>query len=110
MALANGHDSHTHIVPIRVYLLVYAALLVLLVLTVGAAYLPGRHTLLNNVIALTIAIAKAVLVVLYFMHVRYSTRLTWLWASAGFFWLLIMFILTLGDYFTRHWVPAIGWE
>ncbi len=108
--MANGHESHTHIVPIPVYLRVYVALLVLLVLTVGAAYLPGHHTLLNNVIALTIAIVKAVLVVLYFMHVRYSTRLTWLWASAGFFWLVIMFILTLGDYFTRHWVPAIGWE
>lgn len=108
--MANGHDSHTHIVPIRVYLLVYIALLILLVLTVGAAYLPGHHTLLNNIIALTIAVVKAVLVVLYFMHVRYSTRLTWLWASAGFFWLVIMFILTLGDYFTRPWVPAVGWE
>ncbi|MGC8785371.1 MAG: cytochrome C oxidase subunit IV family protein [Armatimonadota bacterium] len=106
----NGHNTHTHIVPIKVYLLVYAALLVLLVATVGAAYLPGHHTLLNNVIALTIAVVKAVLVMLYFMHVRYSTRLTWLWASAGFFWLVIMFILTLGDYFTRHWVPVSGWE
>jgi cytochrome c oxidase subunit 4 len=89
---------------------VYVALLVLLVATVGAASLPGHHTLLNNVIALTIAVVKAVLVMLYFMHVRYSTRLTWLWAAAGFFWLVIMFILTLGDYFTRHWVPVIGWE
>lgn len=106
----NGHDTHSHIVPIKVYLLVYVALLVLLVATVGAAHLPGHHTLLNNVIALTIAVVKAVLVMLYFMHVRYSTRLTWLWASAGFFWLVIMFILTLGDYFTRHWVPVQGWE
>lgn len=106
----NGHDAHVHIVPIKVYLLVYVALLVLLVATVGAAYLPGHHTLLNNIIALTIAVVKAVLVMLYFMHVRYSTRLTWLWASAGFFWLVIMFILTLGDYFTRHWVPVQGWE
>lgn len=108
--MTNGHDTHSHIVPIKVYLLVYVALLVLLVATVGAAYLPGHHTLLNNVIALTIAVVKAVLVILYFMHVRYSTRLTWLWASAGFFWLVIMFILTLGDYFTRHWVPVLGWE
>lgn len=108
--MTNGHDTHSHIVPVKVYLLVYVALLVLLVATVGAAYLPGHHTLLNNVIALTIAVVKAVLVMLYFMHVRYSTRLTWLWASAGFFWLVIMFILTLGDYFTRHWVPVLGWE
>lgn len=108
---SNGSGGgHVHIVPIRVYLLVYAALLVLLVLTVGAAYLPGQHTLLNNIIALTIAIVKAVLVVLYFMHVRYGTRLTWVWAAAGFFWLLILFILTLGDYFTRHWFPMPGWE
>ncbi len=108
--MTNGHDTHSHIVPVKVYLLVYVTLLVLLVATVGAAYLPGHHTLLNNVIALTIAVVKAVLVMLYFMHVRYSTRLTWLWASAGFFWLVIMFILTLGDYFTRHWVPVLGWE
>lgn len=108
--MTNGHDTHSHIVPIKVYLLVYVTLLVLLVATVGAAHLPGHHTLLNNVIALTIAVVKAVLVMLYFMHVRYSTRLTWLWASAGFFWLVIMFILTLGDYFTRHWVPVLGWE
>jgi len=108
--MANEHDSHIHIVPIKVYLIVYVALLVLLLATVGAAYLPGQHTLLNNIIALTIAIVKAVLVVLYFMHVRYGTRLTWVWASAGFLWLVILFILTLGDYFTRHWIPMRGWE
>lgn len=106
----SPHSAHIHIVPVRVYLKVYVALLVLLVLTVGAAYLPGHHTLLNNIIALTIAVVKAVLVVLYFMHVRYGTRLTWVWASAGFFWLVIMFVLILGDYFTRHWIPMWGWE
>ena len=108
--MENGQHSAVHIVPIRVYLLVYVALLVLLVLTVGAAYLPGQHSLLNNIIALTIAVVKAVLVVLYFMHVRYGTRLTWLWAAAGFFWLVILFILTLGDYFTRPWLAVEGWE
>lgn len=106
----SPHTAHIHIVPVRVYLIVYVALLVLLVLTVGAAYLPGHHTLLNNIIALTIAVVKAVLVVLYFMHVRYGTRLTWVWASAGFFWLVIMFVLILGDYFTRSWIPMWGWE
>lgn len=107
--MQNEPHSHTHVLPLPVYLKVYLALLVLLVLTVGAAYLPGHHTLLNNIIALSIAVVKAVLVILYFMHVRFSTRLTWLWASAGFFWLVIMFILTLGDYFTRHWEPVVGW-
>ena len=58
----------------------------------------------NVVAALTIAVSKMLLVILFFMHVRYSTRLTWLFVAAGFIWLLIMIELTLGDYLTRGWV------
>ena len=58
----------------------------------------------NIVAALTIAVSKMLLVILFFMHVRYSTRLTWLFVAAGFIWLLIMIELTLGDYLTRGWV------
>lgn len=88
-----------HIVSLRVYYRVGAALFILFLLTVSAAYLDLGP--FNVVVALTIAVIKATLVVLYFMHVRYSTRLTWVFVSAGFFWLLILFILTMSDYVTR---------
>jgi cytochrome c oxidase subunit 4 len=86
----------------RVYYLVYAALMILLVVTVAVAELElGRWGLL---IALLIAMVKAVLVVLYFMHVYYSSRLTWLFAAAGFVWLGILLALTMSDYLSRGWV------
>jgi cytochrome c oxidase subunit 4 len=56
----------------------------------------------NIVAALTIAVTKMLLVILFFMHVRYSPRRTWIFVAAGFIWLLIMIDLTLGDYLTRH--------
>jgi cytochrome c oxidase subunit 4 len=55
---------------------------------------------------LAIACTKALLVVLYFMHVRWSTRLTWVVAASGFFWLLILFGLTMADYVSRGWVAG----
>lgn len=60
----------------------------------------------NAVVALTIAVIKGLLVVLYFMHVRYSSRLTMVFVAAGFVWLIIMVALTLSDYLTRQWIPA----
>jgi cytochrome c oxidase subunit 4 len=89
------------------YYRLFAALLVLTGLTVGVAYLDLG--LLNTVIALTIATAKALLVVLFFMHVRYSHRLTWVFIGAGVFWLLLLLVLTLSDYLTRGWLPVMGW-
>ena len=59
---------------------------------------------LNTVAALAIAVFKAVLVVLFFMHAKYSTRLTWVVATAGVFWLGILLALTIGDYLTRGWI------
>jgi cytochrome c oxidase subunit IV len=90
------------IIPPRTYFIVYLALLVLLVLTVAVAYvhLDGWSV----VLALTIAIIKALLVILYFMHVRYSDWLTWLFAGAGFLWLGILLVLTISDYLSRGWV------
>ena len=55
---------------------------------------------------LTIAIVKALFVVLYFMHVRWSSRLTWVVAASGFFWLLIMFTFTMTDYLSRGWLEG----
>jgi cytochrome c oxidase subunit 4 len=56
-------------------------------------------------VAITIAITKALLVMLYFMHVRYSGRLIWIFAGAGVFWFLILIVLTLADYLSRGWLP-----
>jgi cytochrome c oxidase subunit 4 len=93
-----------HIAPKRLYYTVFGVLLVGTLLTVlAAAFDLGP---LNNVVMLTIAVAKASLVVLYFMHVRWSSHLTWVVVMAGFFWLLIMFTLTMSDYVSRGWVAG----
>ena len=96
-----------HIVPVRVYLTIFLVLLVGTTLTVLAAFhdftyhIGSREINLNTIIAMTIAITKATFVVLYFMHVRYHSKLVWIFAGAGFLWLLILFTLTLADYTTR---------
>ncbi|MEP0823505.1 MAG: cytochrome C oxidase subunit IV family protein [Ignavibacterium sp.] len=88
-----------HHVSRRVYFAVGFALLVLFLLTVGVAYIDLGP--FNVVVAMAIATFKAILVVLYFMHVRYSSRVTWVFVSASFFWLVILLVLTLSDYATR---------
>ena len=95
-----------HIVQPRVYLVIFLALMLGTGLTVLAAFqdFPGP---LNVVVALTIAVVKAALVILYFMHVRYSPRLIWLVIGAALFWLAIMFALTISDYWTRTWLPPL---
>jgi len=88
-----------HIIPIRIYVLIFAVLLVLTAVTTAVAYIDLGP--LNVVVMLGIAFFKASLVILYFMHVRFTNRLTQLAAASGFAWLLIMFALTLSDYLTR---------
>jgi len=94
----------SHVLPKRMYYAIFAILLVCTALTVGVAFVDLGP--FNIVAALTIACFKAVLVVLFFMHVRWSTRLTWVVAASGFFWLLILFGLTMTDYLSRGWVPG----
>ncbi len=91
--------STEHIVPIRIYLLIFTALVVLTAVTVTVAFVDLGP--MNVVVMLGIAAVKATLVVLYFMHVRFTNRLTQLAAASGFVWLLIMFGLTMSDYLTR---------
>lgn len=97
-------DNHTQSQSERhptigVYLAVFAALLVLLIATVFAAKVDvGRW---NFPVAAAIASVKAALILLFFMHVRYSRALIWLFSIAGFFWLAILFTLTMSDYMTR---------
>jgi len=98
--------SSIHVVPLRVYLLVFASLLVLTATTVAVAFVDLGT--LNNVVAMAIAAVKAMLVVLFFMHVRYSTRLTGLVIGSGLFALAIMIGLTLIDYATRGWLGVSG--
>jgi len=95
-----------HIVYPRVYITIFLVLMAGTGLTVMAAFrdFPGP---LNAVVALTIAVIKATFVVLYFMHVRYSSRLIWLVIAAALFWLAIMFALTISDYSTRSWLPVM---
>ena len=96
----------SHVTPLKTYLAVFVALLVLLALTVAASYLSlGRF---NVVIALVIATAKTFLVMLFFMHVRYSGRLIWVYVGVGFFWLAILLALTMSDFLTRWWPPFLG--
>lgn len=84
------------------YLLIYMALLGLLAATVAVAYLDLGW--LNTALALGIAVVKALLIMLFFMHLRHSSRITWVVAGAGFFWLAILLLLSLGDFLTRIWV------
>ena len=89
-----------HVIPQKVYYLIFVTLIYLTLITVDVAFY--NFGWLNIYIAMTIATCKALIVVLYFMHVRYSPRLTWVFAGAGVIWLLIMFTLTISDYLTRY--------
>ena len=90
-----------HILPKRVYYTIFGILMLCTYATVQIAFFDLGA--LNAIAALTIAVFKAVLVVLFFMHVRYSTRLTWAVVVGGVFWLAILLALTLSDYLTRSW-------
>lgn len=95
-----------HIVSPRIYFVIFGALIVLTGLTYWVATVNLGP--LNTIVALTVAVSKALLVVLYFMHVRYSSRLTKVVVISGFFWLAILVTLTLSDYFTRPGTSGFG--
>jgi len=90
-----------HIVSRTVYFVIFGALIFMTIVTYLAARVDFGNEAVNTIVALTIAVIKATLVILYFMHVRYSPRLTWVVVTSGFFWLAIMITLTLSDYLTR---------
>jgi cytochrome c oxidase subunit 4 len=93
-----------HISPKSVYYTIFIALMVLTAITVGVAFVPLGA--LNFPVAISIAITKATLVVLYFMHVKYSSRLTKMIVGMALFFLLTMFGLTLTDYLSRGWFTS----
>ena len=100
-------EGNGHVVPLRTYLIVWATLMALMIITalLSTVDLGGAST----PIALGIAAIKAILVVLFFMHVKYArNKMVWVFAAAGFFWLAILFVLSLSDYLTRAWSGIPG--
>src|SRR5215475_5013048 len=104
---SQGHPEN----PIKYYIGVFALLMVMTGLTVFVAQfnLEKHWGPLNAIVALTIAVIKATAVVLIFMHVRWSSRLTQVIVVSAVFWLLIMLSFTVSDYFTRGgWPTGLG--
>ncbi len=95
--------SSEHVVSVRTYLVIFALLMALTALTTAVAFVDLG--VMNVVIMLLIAFTKATIVVLYFMHVRFSPPLTMIAAGAGFAWLTILIGLTLSDVLTRNILP-----
>jgi cytochrome c oxidase subunit 4 len=100
----HSHEGEHHIVSIPLYLTIFGVLVVGTILTVLVALMDLDHLFFpgaNTLVALLIAFVKMTCVVLWFMHVKYSSRLIWLTVLSGFFWLAIMFAFTMQDYLTR---------
>lgn len=94
-------ETQHHITPPIIYVAIFGCLLVFTALTVGASYI--EMGLWNPVVALAIGVVKATLVVLFFMGVKYSTKLTKLTVGAGLFTFLALVSMTLSDYISRAW-------
>jgi cytochrome c oxidase subunit IV len=93
-----------HISPLRTYIAIFMALMVFTAITVAVAFI--NLGALNFPVAITIAIFKATLVVLFFMHVKFSSQLAKLFIASGLFFLIVLFALTLSDYLSRGWPVA----
>jgi cytochrome c oxidase subunit 4 len=99
-------EQHGHIVPVRVYILVFLTLIVMTWVTAFVSTVDlGR---LNVFVALSIAIFKASLVILFFMHVKYGTRLTKMIVLAGLYWLILLLFIVMMDLWTRTWMGVPG--
>ena len=96
--------SEHHVVPLKTYFVVFASLMVFTAITVAIAFFDLGP--LNNVVMLGIAVFKATLVIMYFMHVKYGTRLIPVVIGSGVFFLAILFAITMSDYMSRGWLDA----
>ena len=92
------------VTPVRTYILIWLALSILTVVTFEVSKVDMHEW--NIVVALAIAAFKMMLVIWFFMHVKTDNPLTKLFVFAGFFWIAILLSLTLGDYFSRTWMPG----
>jgi cytochrome c oxidase subunit 4 len=104
--IQNGHGDREHgdpdhIVSPKIYVVIFLTLLFFTALTIGASYLEMGP--FNPIVAIAIAVTKATLVVLFFMHVKYSSRVTKLAVGAGVFTFLVLVGMTLSDYISRAW-------
>jgi cytochrome c oxidase subunit IV len=100
--MTGGHIEHVeHHLPKNLYFMIFGALMVLTAITVGLAYVNLGQ--LNIVVALTVAIVKASLVVMFFMHLKYESPLTKVVLGAGVFWLVLLLGIIM-DYVTRSWM------
>ena len=103
---AHAHHAdlgHEHVTPLSVYFGIFGGLMALTAVTVAVAWVNLGS--LNILVALGVAVFKASLVVLYFMHLKYSSKLTWVVVGAGLFWLMILLSILMADYLTRGWLP-----
>ncbi|MCU1330917.1 MAG: cytochrome oxidase subunit [Bryobacterales bacterium] len=102
----QAHTEEHHIVPKRVYALVFVTLIILTWVTAWVSTVDlGR---MNIYVALSIAVFKATLVVLFFMHVKYGSRLTKLIVCSGILWLMLLLFITMSDIWTRGWIGVPG--
>ncbi len=108
-AQAAHGDGHSHVHPIRMYVFAAAALTVLMGATIAASYVNFGNVWVNNLIAIGIALTKTAIVVLWFMHVKFSTPLTKLFAALGFIWATLLGVI-LVDYFFRGYEPVPSWS
>ncbi len=99
-------SAQVHVLPIRTCFAVYVMLIAFTAVTVGAAFLDLKF--LSTPVALSIASVKALLVMLYFMELRHSPKLTWIIIGNGIFWLLVMIMLTMSDFISRGWLGFPG--
>ncbi len=93
-----------HVSPKSTYYGIFAVLMVLTGITVAVAFI--NLGVLNFTVAISIALVKATLVILFFMHVKYSSRLTKLILVTGFFFLAVLFVMTMTDYLSRGWLTG----
>jgi cytochrome c oxidase subunit 4 len=109
-------EQKEHLVATGTYVAVLSILMALLALTVTAAFVDmdqwttahGLGSGWNTALALTIAVLKGLLILLFFMHVKYGSRITWAFSAAGFVWLMIMLSLTMTDYLSRNHPPGVS--
>ena len=99
--VTNAEHSEHHIVTPIQYTMVFGTLLLFTLITVGAAFVDMKW--LNPVVALGIACFKAVIVILFFMHAKYQSRLIKMTIGSGFFVFLVLIVMTLSDYISRSW-------
>ncbi len=99
--VTNPEHAEHHIITPVTYSIVFVTLLIFTGVTVGAAYIDLG--IFNPIVALAIACFKAVIVILFFMHVKYQSRLVKMTVAAGFFTFLILITMTLTDYMSRAW-------